>query len=102
MGVSGNSPWASRECRGKTSKRGMAWVKGLAPNSGLGGAPVGMLEQFFPTNVPWGGALPHVHTRRVRVELPGFGYAFVSPDKFTKKVSFDSNVLSRHTFTVTV
>ena len=32
-----------------------------------GGAPVGMLEQFFPANVPWGGALPHVQTRRVRV-----------------------------------
>ena len=45
-----------------------------------GGAPVGMLEQFFPPNVPWGGALPHVQTRRVRVELPGFGYAFVSPE----------------------
>ena len=46
-----------------------------------GGAPVGMLEQFFPANVPWGGALPHVQTRRVRVELPGFGYAFVSPEE---------------------
>src|SRR5439155_18234809 len=45
-----------------------------------GGAPVGMLEQFFPPNVPWGGALPHVRTRRVRAELPGFGYAFVSPE----------------------
>jgi hypothetical protein len=45
-----------------------------------GGAPVGMLEQFFPPNVPWGGALPHVRTRRVLAELPGFGYAFVSPD----------------------
>jgi hypothetical protein len=45
-----------------------------------GGAPVGMLEQFFPPNVPWGGALPHAQTRRVLAELPGFGYAFVSPD----------------------
>ena len=45
-----------------------------------GGAPVGMLEQFFPPNVPWGGALPHVETRRVLAELPGFGYAFVSPE----------------------
>ena len=42
-----------------------------------GGAPVGMLEQFFPANVPWGGALPHERTRRVRAELDGFGYAFV-------------------------
>jgi alpha-mannosidase len=46
-----------------------------------GGAPVGMLEQFFPPNVPWGGALPHERTRRVRAELEGFGYAFVSPDE---------------------
>jgi hypothetical protein len=45
-----------------------------------GGAPVGMLEQFFPPNVPWGGALPHERTRRVRAELPGFGFTFVSPD----------------------
>jgi hypothetical protein len=45
-----------------------------------GGAPVGMLEQFFPPNVPWGGALPHERTRRVRAELAGFGYTFVSPD----------------------
>jgi alpha-mannosidase len=46
-----------------------------------GGAPVGMLEQFFPPNVPWGGALPHERTRRVRAELAGFGYAFVSSDE---------------------
>jgi hypothetical protein len=46
-----------------------------------GGAPVGMLEQFFPPNVPWGGAIPHERTRRVRAELAGFGYAFVSPDE---------------------
>jgi alpha-mannosidase len=46
-----------------------------------GGAPVGMLEQFFPPNVPWGGALPHERTRRVRAELAGFGYAFVSADE---------------------
>ena len=39
-----------------------------------------MLEQFFPPNVPWGGALPHGRTRRVRAELAGFGYTFVSPD----------------------
>jgi hypothetical protein len=30
--------------RGNTSKRGMGWVNGEAPNSGLGGKPVGMLE----------------------------------------------------------
>jgi alpha-mannosidase len=46
-----------------------------------GGAPVGMLEQFFPPNVPWGGALPHERTRRVRAELAGFGFAFVSADE---------------------
>jgi hypothetical protein len=46
-----------------------------------GGAPVGMLEQFFPPNVPWGGALPHERTRRVRAEVDGFGYAFVLPDR---------------------
>jgi hypothetical protein len=46
-----------------------------------GGAPVGMLEQFFPPNVPWGGALPHEHTRRVGAEVDGFGYAVVSPDE---------------------
>jgi alpha-mannosidase len=42
-----------------------------------GGAPVGMLEQFFPPNVPWGGALPRGGVRRVRATVPGFGYSFV-------------------------
>jgi alpha-mannosidase len=46
-----------------------------------GGAPVGMLEQFFPANVPWGGALPHERTRRVSATVPGFGYAFVAADE---------------------
>jgi hypothetical protein len=28
--------------RGRTSKRGMGWLNGGAPNNGLGGAPVGI------------------------------------------------------------
>jgi hypothetical protein len=62
----------------------LPWARSVVveePDLRGGGAPVGMLEQFFPPNVPWGGALPHERTRRVRAELDGFGYAFVSPDE---------------------
>jgi hypothetical protein len=60
----------------------LPWARSVVveePDLRGGGAPVGMLEQFFPPNVPWGGALPHERTRRVRAELDGFGYAFVRP-----------------------
>jgi alpha-mannosidase len=62
----------------------LPWARSVVveePDLRGGGAPVGMLEQFFPPNVPWGGALPHERTRRVRAELDGFGYSFVSPDE---------------------
>jgi hypothetical protein len=60
----------------------LPWARSVVveePDLRGGGAPVGMLEQFFPPNVPWGGALPHERTRRVRVDLDGFGYVFASP-----------------------
>jgi alpha-mannosidase len=49
------------------------------PELRAGGAPVGVLEQFFPRGVPWGGP-PHTPLRRVRADLPGFGYSFVPLD----------------------
>jgi hypothetical protein len=35
--------------RGNTSRRGIGWVKGWTPNSGLGGRPVGMFEPAAKT-----------------------------------------------------
>src|SRR5690606_7013277 len=45
------------------------------PERRAGGAPAGMLEGFFPRDVPWGGP-PHSERRHVRTRVPGFGYAF--------------------------
>ena len=45
-----------------------------------GGAPVGMLEQFFPRERPVGRrAAARRDAGGCARELPGFGYAFVSP-----------------------
>jgi hypothetical protein len=46
------------------------------PEYRAGGAPVGMLESFFPPGVPWGGP-PESPQCRVRARIPAFGYAFV-------------------------
>ncbi|HVX45278.1 MAG TPA: hypothetical protein VHC49_15415 [Mycobacteriales bacterium] len=46
------------------------------PEYRAGGAPVGMLESFFPPGVPWGGP-PDSPLCRVRARVPAFGYAFV-------------------------
>jgi alpha-mannosidase len=45
----------------------------------LGGhtAPAGMLEMFFPRDVPWGGNRPATPMRRVEGQVPGWGYAFL-------------------------
>ncbi|MHA6626802.1 glycoside hydrolase family 38 N-terminal domain-containing protein [Pseudonocardia sichuanensis] len=45
------------------------------PERRAGGAPAGMLEGFFPRDVPWGGP-PASDRRRVRARVPGFGFAF--------------------------
>ncbi|HEY8476986.1 MAG TPA: glycoside hydrolase family 38 C-terminal domain-containing protein, partial [Chloroflexota bacterium] len=42
-----------------------------------GAAPVGMLEMFFPRDVPWNGARPPTPLRRVVGHVPGLGYAFL-------------------------
>lgn len=49
------------------------------PEFRSGGAPAGMLESFFPRDVPWGGP-PHTEPARVRVTVPAWGYAFVPDD----------------------
>jgi hypothetical protein len=50
-----------------------------------GAAPAGVLDCFFPRNVPWGGAKPESPNRRVSGVVPAFGYAFLpvsqSPDE---------------------
>ena len=48
------------------------------PEFRAGGAPAGMLESFFPRDVPWGGP-PTSDLATVRVTVPGFGYAFIHP-----------------------
>ncbi len=40
-------------------------------------APAGVLEMFFPRDVPWGGNRPPTPLRRVRGQVPGLGYAFL-------------------------
>ena len=40
-------------------------------------APAGMLEAFFPRDVPWGGDRPATPLRRVRGQVPGMGFAFI-------------------------
>jgi len=50
------------------------------PEIRAGGAPVGMLESFVPRGIPWGGDKPSVQERRIRVELPAFGYTFIDMD----------------------
>ena len=42
-----------------------------------GAAPVGVLDCFFPRNVPWGGDRPEVPLRKVRGVVPGSGFAFL-------------------------
>lgn len=43
-------------------------------------APAGVLDSFFPRNVPWGGFRPETPLRRVSGEIPAFGYAFIPLD----------------------
>ena len=50
------------------------------PEFRAGGAPAGMLESFFPRNVPWGGP-PTSDIETVRVTVPGYGYAFIHPSE---------------------
>lgn len=40
-------------------------------------APAGVIEAFFPRNVPWGGVRPATEFRRVTGTVPAFGYAFL-------------------------
>jgi alpha-mannosidase len=47
------------------------------PEQRGGTAPAGMLEQFFPRDVPWGGNRPVTPLRRVRGEVPALGFAFL-------------------------
>jgi hypothetical protein len=44
-------------------------------------APAGVLEAFFPRNVPWGGVRPATELRRVTGTVPAFGYAFLPLDQ---------------------
>jgi len=48
VGAGFRNPGSGFRCR--TSKRGMGWVKGCTPNSGLRGVPVGMLANALLTN----------------------------------------------------
>lgn len=50
------------------------------PEIRAGGAPVGMLESFVPRGIPWGGDKPSVQERRIKVDLPAFGYKWVDMD----------------------
>ncbi|CAN5705898.1 hypothetical protein BH09CHL1_BH09CHL1_29160 [soil metagenome] len=42
-----------------------------------GAAPAGVLDCFFPRDIPWGGLKPVSPNRRVSGTVPAFGYAFL-------------------------
>ena len=48
------------------------------PEVRAGGAPRGMLDMFFPRDVPWGGARSLETVRVARAELPANGWAWVA------------------------
>ncbi|WP_028058737.1 glycoside hydrolase family 38 N-terminal domain-containing protein [Candidatus Solirubrobacter pratensis] len=50
------------------------------PEVRAGGAPRGMLDMFFPRDVPWGGARSLEDVRVARAELPPCGWAWVRFD----------------------
>jgi alpha-mannosidase len=41
-------------------------------------APAGVLESFFPRDIPWGGNHPLTPLRRVATEVPAYGFSFIS------------------------
>ncbi|MFM8926756.1 MAG: glycoside hydrolase family 38 C-terminal domain-containing protein [Rhodoluna sp.] len=74
------------------------------PEIRAGGAPVGMLESFVPRGIPWGGDKPSVQERRIKVDLPAFGYAWV--DMGTKAdesdLSCSANVIENQYYRVEI
>ncbi len=61
----------------------LPWARSVyvkEPEIRAGGAPVGMLESFVPRGIPWGGDKPSVQERRIKVDLPSFGYTWVDMD----------------------
>lgn len=51
------------------------------PEVRAGGAPRGMLDMFFPRDVPWGGAKSLETVRVAQVDLPANGWAWVRFDE---------------------
>lgn len=43
-------------------------------------APIGMLDQYYPKGVPWGGERPITPTKRIAGRVPAMGYAFLKLD----------------------
>jgi len=61
----------------------LPWARPLLveePERRGGAAPAGMLEMFFPRDVPWNGNRPPTPLRRVQGEAPGCGFAFIPLD----------------------
>ena len=58
----------------------LPWTRRLLieePQLRGGTAPAGMLDMFFPRDVPWGGNRPPTPLRRIEGEVPGLGFAFL-------------------------
>jgi hypothetical protein len=58
----------------------LPWARSVLieePERRGGAAPAGMLEMFFPRDVPWNGNRPPTPLRRVQGDVPGCGYAFL-------------------------
>jgi alpha-mannosidase len=54
-------------------------------------APAGVLESFFPRDIPWGGFRPETPYRRVAGSVPGFGYAFLPLDSQPKEDDLETD-----------
>src|SRR5689334_240059 len=63
VGTGSRSPVNTLVLRFRTSKRGISWVNGAAPKSGLGGAPVGTLLPPLACASPTNGFKPEMGAR---------------------------------------
>ncbi len=74
----------------------LPWARSVIveePEMRGGAAPAGMLDMFFPRDVPWGGNRPPSPRRRVSGEVPALGFAFL---KLSGKPGEDDLVAEPH------
>lgn len=76
------------------------------PELRAGAAPVGVLDCFFPRDIPWGGDRPELPPRKVSGVVPGSGYAFLPASEHLEasdlSVDADSNSISNAHYRIRV